>query len=372
MSESWASTLLQTAVGLLVFGLGLWAYLMPFGIEQEIKTVVHKNRILISWKLGLAAIIYIISILMLMLFPFGISERVIVFDLRVSHLIIALIMIGFLTTLWFWLSTSRPPTLERVIHVLTSRTKKSPARPLVASMAIDDLISIGRASTVSHDARSVLKGLRELATVVQKRSSYRGNDLESLIQGVYLIVLSEKQGYLDEHLAIQGSTILEGIVSNATTRGMEGGADARRAVQALGMITKRALYSNPGLIASMLVERLGRASIADASFALLEVGQEALHRDRFFVAMAALRFLERSHGEARKQQISNACLLGLVAFWWARDGECRDEAVACIKRIASTGVYLSAEIASAISLFSDRLDYGTVKFLRHLDREIAM
>ncbi|ACY15840.1 hypothetical protein [Haliangium ochraceum] len=200
-------------------------------------------------------------------------------------------------------------------------------RPLEAQLGV--LVELGVQSHGGEDKNLVIAALDRLVADTQARAAYDGAQLEELVKGLEDILVSGPHTPSPANFKT-GAELLERMVWESRDRPESD--DLKRAIQLAGILGRAALrYEQPHDQIKFL-EILAFAGEGDdlgyatwVSQAVLEIGSEAIGKNRILVAMTALDKLESlvfAHSPVRGELAHD--FVGLVAHFHDQGGTCRD------------------------------------------------
>jgi hypothetical protein len=220
---------------------------------------------------------------------------------------------------------------DRVITDLKRVAQKSQQRARLNDDALTTLIELGEQSQPGEDKQLVLDALGELALGVRQDTAYRGDSLETLIEGLKNIFASDSPpGNPDNFRAAIG--ILQEIIMTPAARAESRSTDLFYAIRALSEVSRSALahLQHPTEIERTLMvcagwlqsaTRLHPAATTEVSQALFEIGVAAMEKKQVLAATAALDALfslVEANQPAKGELVADA--LGLASHFWT-EGE---------------------------------------------------
>ena len=212
---------------------------------------------------------------------------------------------------------------------------------------MDTLLEIGKQSQAGPDRQVILIALSEIAHETCFHPDYRGDALETLIDGL-TNMLSTRPAAEDIPNYQIAVSVLTTILSTGGKMDMDGTAsliDQQHAVRAVSVIGQTFLSEiNVSVSANHILmdyeEALGLAvyrhpaMLTDVSQSLLEVGAAALEHGHYLFAVATLeRLLSILEESSNYSEEALADLLGLMAHFWAAGESSHEFAQSRLSRV---------------------------------------
>lgn len=356
MTDVWSSAVFLGLVTLLVFGLGVPAYLLTMSLTDDVRLVLARRRILAEWPLLSLAVAYTAAIVLVLLVFSRPNEQLTSEGLLpwVVRLLVLLCVVG--TILMWWRQTTRSVLVYLVNRI--ERGATDDARSNGGSReAVDDLIILGCSCHRLGDVAAVIAALDRQTSQLQGSTSYEGSGLDAIVGGVLRI--SEVNDRLGNDQAIAlGSNLLRRAVERATTNGFGECHDVVVCRTALAEFATVALRRGDENRALKILEAVRTGGLAQ-----LAILRTAIATRRWQVAAHSLQRLRDESEEDTRINLAAAFIAGVAVC----ASGCRGlEEIA--DRLWATRRGLDDERSAsgmARLFFTERLDFDIVEAIDH-------
>jgi hypothetical protein len=361
MPETLPVAELHIMVVLLVFGLGVPAYVFQVAVPDEIKRIISRNNIIASLDIVMLAALYFILIFALIFDPFGATDT--------PSLRGGVILIGVSATILSWWFQTRRPVLHVVISHLESHIKRTiDWNGRIGSDKLNELVAIIDSLQEPQERALVLKRIDDIAGIVQNRGGYSGNSLEEVIGGIVRTAAN-----MDDRSLVLASEIVGKIVRRAIHRDRRGCSDVYQAIRGLRAMAVLAVRNRSESVGFLCAIRMAEADLNDDLLGIFQVGCMSIATDRNLVAMEAFSRLESEveKGEFKRMEIVSG-YLGMVASWWASGGERARVANESIGRLwKGERAELLVLIDRTCEFLGARLEFNVVDRVREFRNAVA-
>lgn len=385
LTEAWASAYLQILIGLLVFALGIPAFIFQLIVREDIRHVTARRmKTSLYWSsivfLILAALAFV-----WFLHPKE-SDPDDSWKGRLAAALVTIVPIFVGVSSAYRLNYYRREKLIKTIkedllkkchrrewatrafehsnRLVRRGLRRFAGKPLIDEELLRDLIHLGSHSKAGHEKELVLDALLEVAETVQQSGRYAGDDLKDLIQSLDEVVLCGGIAGNDKNFCT-AADILEIILVNLKrnaqpSRSPDDANAVRITLVSLGI---EAVKST----ADPTVEKLLDLASSFNSEVVFKMGVAAFHAKRFSIAAKALHALEaaveRAGGLPRNDVTFR--LFGLMAYFVVSGRSARKRAERFFPRLPLSSYDLVSDcLRQALDYFWRQADYETAD---HLD-----
>lgn len=353
LTETWASAYLQILIGLLVFALGIPAFIFQLIVREDIRHVTARRM-----KTGLywSSIVFLIfaSLAFVWFLHPSATEVMPAWKNRLAATLVTIIpiFVGFSSA--YRLNYYRREKLIKAIAGDILKTyrrrqliagilqpsngligrilKRYPRKPLIEEQLLRDLIDLGSHGKAGYEKRLVLEALLEIAQTVQQNGQYAGDDLKDLIQSLDKVVrCGDIAG--DKENFYEAADILESILGNLNSH-----PEAKHSFDDTEAI--KVTFESLGLEAikskdnPTVVKLLDLAGLYNTEI-VFKMGIAALHTRRFLIAISALGKLEAEvlRGGGLSCDQTTFRLFGLLAHFVVSGKAARRQARETLSRL---------------------------------------
>ncbi|MGA9771612.1 MAG: hypothetical protein WBV94_21455 [Blastocatellia bacterium] len=314
LTEAWASVYLQILIGLLIFALGIPAFILQLVVHEDIRHVTDRRMNVTWWRLsmfllGIASVAFI-------WYLHPTKEAITGWQRWIASLIVTLVPI---TVAYFGLQLLGNFQREKVIKDLEEwLIKKSESGGSIKTETLDDFIYLGERSKAGYQKNLVLKSYKEIVKTVQSSSNYKGEELKDLILSLIEILKSgEVPG--DEDNYFKAAELLAFIQTGYSEKPRYSHRDLDSIRITLTELGLEAVKSK----SERTVLKLLNVATSCNSDIVLKMGISAFRSRRFFIAADALNILETEVGREPKNKHSDVMmrrdhtsrLLGLISHF---------------------------------------------------------
>lgn len=221
----------------------------------------------------------------------------------------------------------RTTMVESLRHEIESTIKRT---GLPEPIALNDMIELGEHSGGGQDKEYVLNAIQLLVQNVITGGKYRGDSLETVVQGLVKVIATDPLVGSSENYVQATDILLDVVKGNPNADGTSHTPDVHHCAEVLGALGKAALrelekHLSGDKVAIGFVDALGRTARRQVVYvnlvaeSLREIGIEAVDKERMLVAMRVLNELTallasygRTHPEVQYDTVS------LMAHFWDR------------------------------------------------------
>ncbi len=384
LTEGWAAAYLQILIGLLVFALGIPAFIFQLIVREDIRHVTEQ-RMNTRWGwvpigfLALAALAFV-----WWLHPSS-GEEDTLMQRWLASLLITLVPLLVAGSGFYQL---RKYEREKVVASLrdafiqadsgrnsrqtanaAERAKREDILREKRKRALHDLIYLGEHGRAGNEKQMVLNAFESIAKFVQSREDYQGEELEYLIQSLPVILQSGETKGDDKNYCL-AAEMLKKIQDNCSRKRRAIYDDdvkaIRRTLKALALEAMKSKLEHTVL-------RLLDASVACNSDIVFTIGVAALQAKRFLIATSALSKLETMviKGNGLGCDETSYRLLGLLAHFAASGKAATRRAETFFSQLPLEDPTLIGRcLNEAFTHYYDRTYFETADYLHALIRRI--
>jgi hypothetical protein len=371
LTEAWASAYLQILIGLFVFALGIPAFIFQLVVSEDIRHVTERRMNTIWWKLAIVLLGIASVSFVWLLHPYssrGVSEwKKWIASAIVTVVPVAVALIGL-----FLLGKYKR---EKVISGLKAiLIKQYQTKGLLEGGSLEDIIYLGKHGKAGYEKELVLKAYAMIAKKVQSSSTYKGRELQELINSLPGILGNREMPGNDENYYVVAE-LLKSIRDGCSNSSLLPHPDAHFVNFTLTELGLEAIQSKSERTALKLLN----VGASCNSGIVLRMGICAFGSERFLIAANALNLLETEveseastrHGDTLKPSDATSRLLGLIAHFAASDGAARRRAQTFFRR-QDADFYVSLKdcLGKALDYYYDRSDFETANKITALSRLI--
>jgi len=365
LNSTWAAAYIQLIVLLMIFLLGVPPIIKSLDLPEYLRRMRSGSQRVISSILFIACLALGAIALSFAWWIHPCSESIGLSEDWIGAILITSALVLVIVIWLFFFIRFRDLRYE----VIRQREKRALRNNVLDETALDDLIYIGERSLPGVEKNQVLEALGRMINKIQVQPIYKRSyeQLGEIVNGILSILISE-----DNKGNINNFHVARGIFKNALDIIRNGAGlpkpDVESIFRVLGFLGKTAIgmaseTEGQGFNITIIDTATEYASSpsSDISYPIEAIGriaEEALLRERFFIARYALYKLKVICIHTADSQYNKAAaqFIGIASNIWKRAPEAREDIRACIiaeaeRRRVGIEEYISQALAENIDSF---------------------